>query len=100
MTIDELHTKMDQEFATVREDMQAGFAAVRAEIKVEAEATRRHFAEVKAEINADGEVTRRHFDMMVEHMKDSVKVFADGTARNTERIDDHERRLKALEKPA
>ena len=61
MTIDELHTKMDQEFATVREDMQAGFAAVRAEIKVEAEAT------------------RRHFDMMVEHMKDSVKVFADGT---------------------
>ena len=29
-----------------------------------------------------------------------ARLISDGTARNTERIDDHERRLKALEKPA
>jgi hypothetical protein len=37
--------------------------------------------------------------MVAEQFKDYVKVLADGTARNTERLDDHERRLTALETP-
>lgn len=76
------------------------------------------FTNVRAEIKAEGETTRRHFDVMVEQVKDVVKVppslaglesvsssfggqaVADGTVRNTERLDDHENRIKAIEGPA
>lgn len=58
------------------------------------------FTNVRAEIKAEGETTRRHFDVMVEQVKDVVKVVADGTVRNSERLDDHENRIKAIEGPA
>lgn len=61
---------------------------------------RTEFKSVRAEIKAEAETTRRHFDVMVEEVKDVVKVVADGTVRNTERLDDHESRIKAIEKPA
>ena len=61
---------------------------------------RTEFKSVRAEIKAEGETTRRHFDVMVEQVKDVVRVVAEGTGRNTERLDDHESRLKAIEKPA
>lgn len=54
-------------------------------------------AELKAEIRSDGETTRRHFDVVAEQFKEYVKVLADGTARNTERLNEHDQRLTALE---
>ena len=124
MTVDELNTKMEGEFgavrkdiaavrkdmdagfAAVRKDMDAGFVAVRKDMDAEFVAVRKDMqaefsavrTELRAEIKAEGEITRRHFDVMVEKMKDVVKVIADGTARNTERLNDHERRLTAIEK--
>lgn len=55
-------------------------------------------AEMTAEMKAEGEATRRHFDMVTEHMRDVVKLVAEGTVRNTERLDDHERRLTRIER--
>jgi hypothetical protein len=117
MTVDELNTKMEGEFGAVRKDMDAGFAAVRKDMDAGFVAVRKDMdagfvavrkdmqaefsavrTELRAEIKAEGEITRRHFDVMVEKMKDVVKVIADGTARNTERLNDHERRLTAIEK--
>jgi hypothetical protein len=57
------------------------------------------FDEIRAEIKAEGETTRRHFDMMAERMADSVKIVAEATAHHTTRIDNHEKRLKRLERP-
>jgi len=52
MTIDELDAKMSAEFA-----------AVRAEMKTQAEA-------LDARIKAEGETTRRHFDVVAEQFKE------------------------------
>jgi hypothetical protein len=79
MTIDELDTKMPAEFA-----------AVRAEKKTQAEG-------LDARIKAEGETTRRHFDVVAEQFKEHTKVLADGIGRNTERLDDHEQRISAIE---
>ena len=77
--VDEQFKKVDDEFVAVRTEMQA----IRAELK--------------AEIRSEGETTRRHFDVVAEQFKEYVKVLADGTARNTERLDEHDQRLTALE---
>jgi hypothetical protein len=86
MTVDELRNEMHAEF----EDVRADVAGLREKMATE-------FRDVRAEMKADGEATRRHFDVMVEAVKDVVKIVADGTVRNTERLDDHENRLKAIE---
>ncbi len=99
MTVDELRNEMHAEFKNVRADfaglrneMTAEFKSVRAEIKAQGE-------NLRAQIKAEGETIRRYFDVMVEQMKDVVKVVTDGTVRNTERLDDHETRIKAIEGP-
>jgi hypothetical protein len=56
------------------------------------------FKNVRAEIKAEAETTRRHFDIMVEKVNDSVKIVAEATAHNTSRLGDHDRRLTALQK--
>jgi predicted methyltransferase len=72
MTIEELDAKMSAEFAAVR-------------------------AHVDARITAEGETTRRHFDIVAEQFKDRTKVLADGIVSNTERLDDHEKRISTIE---
>jgi len=57
------------------------------------------FSELRAQIKAEGETTRRHFDVMVEKMSDSVKIVAESTSHHATRINDHEGRLKQLERP-
>lgn len=44
------------------------------------------------------EEIRRHFDMVAEQMRDDMKVFADATAHHTAVLDNHEARLKTLER--
>jgi Skp family chaperone for outer membrane proteins len=99
-------TKVDDEFVDVRTEMRAGFKKVDDEfvtVRTEMQALR---TELKAEMKAEGDTTRRHFDIVAEQFKEYVKVLADGTARNTERLDDHDtrltghdKRLTALEQP-
>ena len=86
--------KVDDEFVAVR----AEFVAVRTEfVAVRTEMTA-GFKKVDDQIKAEGETTRRYFDIVAEQFKEYVKVLADGTARNTERLDDHEKRLDGHEK--
>lgn len=90
------------ELQELRAEMRAGFAEMRAEMGAE-------FAEVRAESGAlearlvdrivqEGETTRRHFDIMVERVNDTVKVVAEGVVHHTTVLDDHERRIKSLER--
>jgi archaellum component FlaC len=109
VTIDELRTEMlagfanngdrfatiDDRFATIDDRFKKvddEFAKVRAEITMSAET-------IRAEIKREGETTRRHFDIMVEKISDSVKIVAEATAHNSSRLDDHDARLKRLERP-
>lgn len=80
--------KVDEEFVAVRAEMQDGFKRVDQE-----------FVAVRAEIKAEAEATRRHFDIVAEDMKDLIKIVAEATAQNPQRLDDHEKRLTKLEKP-
>lgn len=97
MTADELRIEMHEEFRGVRADvaglraeMATEFKDVRADVaRLRAEMSA-EFMNVRAERKADGETTRRYFDVMVEQVKDIVKVVAEGTVRNTERLEDHE----------
>lgn len=70
---------------------------------------RSEFAEMRAEFGAlevrlvdriagEAETTRRHFDIMVERVNDTVKVVAEGVVHHTTVLDDHERRIKSLER--
>jgi hypothetical protein len=75
---------------------------LRAEVRAE-------FAEVRAEFGAlevrlvdriveEAETTRRHFNIMVERVNDTVKVVAEGLTHHTTVLDDHEHRIKTLER--
>lgn len=90
----------------LRSEMKAGFKSIDGQFKkvdgefVAVRSEMRAFrAELKAEIRSEGETTRRHFDVVAEQFKEYVKVLADGTARNTERLNEHDQRLTALETP-
>jgi chromosome segregation ATPase len=90
-TIDDRFATIDDRFATI----DAKFAKIDDEFtKVHAE-----FATLRLQMKAEGETTRRHFDVMVEKITDSVKIVAEATLHNTSRLDNHETRLKRLEKP-
>ena len=128
MTIDELSARTETgfkevrtEFENVRAEMRAGFAEVRAEMHggfkeaadnlhaglqdVRAElrseiamSAQSVTATLRSEIKAEGEITRRHFDVVAEQFREYTKLLADGTARNTERLDNHETRITAIER--
>ncbi len=76
--------RVDEEFVAVRAEMAAGFKAVRTELK--------------AAMKTETETIRRHMDVLLEDMKDVVKVVAEATAHNTLRVNDHDKRLTKLEK--
>ena len=79
------------ELQELRTEMRAEFADVRAESgALEARLVER--------IVQEGETTRRHFDIMVERMNDIAKVVAEGVVHHTTVLDDHEHRIKTLER--
>ena len=81
MTNDELRTEMMDRFDKAHVELGEALSQVHQAIK------------------AEGETTRRRFDVMVEKMRDSVKIVAEATAHHTVRLDNHEKRLKRLERP-
>ena len=95
MTVDELRNEMHWEFKNVREE----FAGLREEMTAEFTNVRADLVGLRTELKAEGETIRRHFDVMVEQMRDIVKVVADGTVRNTKRLDDHAERITEIERP-
>ena len=55
-------------------------------------------AKLTSRIVEEGEATRRHFDIMVEEVKAAVKLVAEVNAHHAVVPDDHESRLKQIEK--
>ncbi len=90
----EVRAEMHNEFKNVRAEMAAGFGHAAADLEAGLQDVR---TEIRAEIKSEGEITRRHFDLVAEQFKEYTGLLADGTARNTERLDDHERRITAIE---
>lgn len=102
MTIDELRGGMidrfertETRFDELRDEMMNRFEKVDGRL----DTVNSEFAKMRAEMKAEGEATRRHFDIVAEKMSDSVKIVAEATAHHAVRIDDHEKRLKRLERP-
>jgi flagellar motility protein MotE (MotC chaperone) len=127
MNVDDLRTEMKSEFERSRSEVQGEFTSVRqefanfrAEVKDEFTSVRQESAnfrtevkdefanvrtelkalreELKAEMKSQAETTRRHFDIMVEKVNDSVKIVAEVNAHHASRLNNHDTRLKALEK--
>jgi hypothetical protein len=55
-------------------------------------------AALRAQMHAHFSDARRHFDMVAESLRDDLRLFADGIHGNTERLDNHEARLRRLER--
>lgn len=49
-------------------------------------------------IAEEGETTRRHFNIMVEKVEAAVKIVAEANSHHAVVLDDHETRLKQIEK--
>ncbi len=106
----ELRTEITASAASVTDTLRAEIAAsaasvtssvtntLRAEIAASAASVTTSVTNtLRAEIKAEGEITCRHFDVVAEQFKDWTRLLADGTARNRERLDNHETRLAAIE---
>lgn len=98
-SIDARFAKVDAEFANMRAEMNHRFDELRAEMNTRFGRVDAEFAKLRVEIKTENEMTRRHFEVWAEKMNDSVKIVAEATAHQTMRIDDHEKRLKRLERP-
>jgi hypothetical protein len=95
--IKDLRAEMHAGFGQAEDNLQAGFRDVRAEMQAGFKQADDNLQAVRAEIKTEGDITRRHFDVVAEQFKDYTKLLADGIVRNTERLDEHDRRITALE---
>lgn len=111
MTVDELHAKMEAEFRAVDGEFKAidsRFKAIDSQFKAvdgQFKAVREEFKAVRTDIKSldqhittEGVNTRQHFDVVAEHFKEYTKALADGIGRNTERLDEHDKRITILER--
>ena len=94
MTIDELRAEMKSEFERTRSEVQGEFTSVRQEFAN----VRTDMKKLREEMKAEGGTTRRHFDILAESVRDSVKIVAEVNAHHASRLNNHETRLKVLEK--
>jgi chromosome segregation ATPase len=81
--IDRRFTKIDQRFTKIDQE----FAKIDQEFRRQSEEMRRHFEE-----------TRQHFEVIAESLRDDLRIFADGIAGQSERLDKHEVRITRLER--
>jgi hypothetical protein len=102
MTLDELRTELrdgfkriEDEFVNVRTEVRDGFKNIDDQFKNVDD----QFSKIRAEAQDHAETTRRHFDIVAESLRESVKIVAEGNAHGSSRLDNHETRLKRLERP-
>ena len=101
MTIDELRDEMTNRFERTDarvERTETRISELRDDMIVRFERIDSEFVKMRAEMKAGQETTRRHFEVWAEKMNDSIKIVAEATAHQTVRIDDHEKRLKRVER--
>lgn len=79
--------KVDQRFAQVDQRFDSESSSVAA-----------GFAELRDLINDRFDAAERHARVLVEAVRDETRLLAGQLTRHTERLDDHEDRLKRLER--
>lgn len=99
----ELRDAMQSDIAAakseLRDAMQSDIAAAKSELRdaMQSDIAAAKF-ELRAEIKREGRRTRRHFNVMVEKVEAAVKIVAEVNAHHSVVLDDHEARLKSIEK--
>jgi hypothetical protein len=88
LSVRELKTDMDGRFHDLRTEMDGGFRDLRTEMDGRFRGLETRITEAAAE-------TRRHFDVIAESLRAEMRLRLEGTDT---RVDDHERRIQALEK--
>jgi proline dehydrogenase len=83
MTIAQLKRSMDSRFKQVDKRFR----------RVDLE-----FRRLREEVRQQSEQTRRHFDVVAESLRDDLRLFAEAIRANSERLGDHEVRLRRLER--
>jgi hypothetical protein len=58
----------------------------------------RRFDRLERELRERDERLRRHFDVVVESLHDDLRMFAEAIGAHSERLGDHEQRLRKLER--
>ena len=56
------------------------------------------FRRLREEVRQQSEQTRHHFDVVAESLHDDLRLFAEAIRTNSERLDDHDVRLRRLER--
>jgi hypothetical protein len=77
LSVRELKTEMDGRFLDLKTEMDG------------------RFSELKAEMREEHVETRRHFDVVAKSLRAEIRLRLEGTDT---RLDNHERRIQALEK--
>jgi hypothetical protein len=95
LSVRDLKTEMDGRFRDLKTDMEGGFRELRLDIDRRFERVDRRFADLDRRSREEHIETRRHFDVVAESMKTEIRLMLEGTDT---RLDDHERRIQALEK--
>lgn len=106
MTIPQMKRSMDRQFRSLDRRLRRTMATkadlerVRKEIGRSANELRKEIAGSANELHKDmahwAEETRRHFDVVAESLRDDLRIFADGIARHSERLDQHETQIARL----
>jgi len=55
------------------------------------------FRRLEKQVRGSEERTRRHFDVVIESLHDDLRMFAEAIGAQSERLGDHEARLRRLE---
>lgn len=89
VSIDRRFRQVDRRFAQVDRRF--------AKIERRLDRVERGLTSVRAEIVRSAKETRRHFDVVVESLHDDLRIFADGIAAQSARLNNHEKRITRLE---
>ena len=84
LSVRDLKTEMDGRFSELNTELNGRFADVD-----------RRFDHLETKITEAAVETRRHFDVIAESLRAVMRLRLEGTDT---RVDDHERRIQALEK--
>ena len=102
MTIAQLMRSMDARFKRVDRRfarVDASIFVLKREARRQAAETRRQFQRQSEETRGHFEDARRHFDVVAESLRDDMRMFAEAIGMQSERLGDHDLRLRRLEQP-
>jgi hypothetical protein len=95
LSVRELKAEMDVRFHELKTEMDGRFHELKTEMDGRFDAVDRRFDRLEVRITEGEAATRRHFDIVAESLRAEIRLRLEGT---DSRVDNHERRIQALEK--